>query len=51
MCTLITVACVSAANLLLDYGDFLVHIFSERQRAFYDIERLWSDADSETVTG
>ena len=37
--------------ILLDYGDFVVHIFSERQRAFYDIERLWGDADSETVTG
>ena len=37
--------------ILLDYGDFVVHIFSERQRAFYDIERLWGDANSETVTG
>ena len=27
--------------VLLDYGDFLVHIFSERLRHFYDIERLW----------
>lgn len=27
--------------LLLDYGSFIVHIFTERVRQFYDIERLW----------
>jgi ribosome-associated protein len=27
--------------LLLDYGSFIVHIFTERVRLFYDIERLW----------
>jgi ribosome-associated protein len=27
--------------LLLDYGGFIVHIFTERLRLFYDIERLW----------
>jgi ribosome-associated protein len=30
--------------LLLDYGRFIVHIFSERYRAYYDIERLWRAA-------
>jgi ribosome-associated protein len=30
--------------ILLDYGDFIVHIFAEEQRRFYDLERLWSDA-------
>jgi ribosome-associated protein len=27
--------------ILADYGDFLVHIFSEKARAYYDLERLW----------
>lgn len=30
--------------ILLDYGDFLVHIFSESARSFYDLERLWRHA-------
>lgn len=30
--------------LLLDYGSFVVHVFSEKARAFYDIERLWRTA-------
>jgi ribosome-associated protein len=27
--------------VLLDYGSFLVHIFTERARLYYDLERLW----------
>jgi ribosome-associated protein len=30
--------------LLLDYGSFIVHIFSERLREYYDLERLWRTA-------
>lgn len=30
--------------ILLDYLDFVVHIFSERARRFYDLERLWKNA-------
>ena len=30
--------------ILLDYLDFVVHIFLERARQFYDLERLWKKA-------
>jgi ribosome-associated protein len=33
---------------LLDYGDFLVHVFTEERRSFYGLERLWSDAPDAT---
>jgi ribosome-associated protein len=31
--------------VLLDYGDFLVHVFHEEERRYYDLERLWGDAE------
>lgn len=29
--------------VLMDYGDFVVHVFSTEAREMYDLERLWSD--------
>ncbi len=34
----------SAEWVLLDYGRFVIHVFNERARLFYDIERLWRQA-------
>jgi ribosome-associated protein len=34
----------SAEWVLLDYGDFVVHIFNGEAREFYDLARLWRDA-------
>jgi len=31
--------------LLLDYFDFVVHVFSSECRMFYDLERLWGNAE------
>ena len=30
--------------VLMDYADLLVHIFSTKARAYYDLERLWRNA-------
>ena len=30
--------------ILMDYVDFVVHIFTPTSRAYYDLERLWGDA-------
>ncbi len=36
---------IGAEWVLLDYSSFVVHIFSDRARQFYDLERLWRTAD------
>ena len=34
----------TAEWILVDYGDFIVHVFDEKARRFYDLERLWREA-------
>ena len=34
----------NAEWILLDYGDFIVHVFAEKARKFYDLERLWRES-------
>ncbi len=31
--------------VLMDYGDFIVHVFLSEARSFYELERLWADAE------
>ena len=33
----------NAEWVLVDYGDFVVHVFDEKARRFYDLERLWRE--------
>ena len=33
----------SANWILMDYKDIIVHVFSEEDRGFYDLERIWRD--------
>ena len=41
----------SAQWMLLDYGCVAVHVFNEETRAFYGLERLWSDGHALDLTG
>jgi len=34
----------TAEWILLDYGDFVVHVFEQKARSFYDLERLWRES-------
>ncbi len=33
-----------ASWVLMDYGDFVVHVFLDEMRSYYDLEHLWSSA-------
>ena len=35
--------------VLMDYFDFVVHIFTPKSRGYYDLERLWGDAEKLAV--
>ncbi len=37
--------------ILLDYGSFVVHVFTPRTRSFYDLERLWGGARRLEIRG
>ena len=37
--------------ILLDYSSFVVHVMTQRTRAFYDLERLWGGARRVEVAG
>ena len=36
---------------LLDFGSIVVHVFTEEARGFYDLERLWADAEAIDLSG
>lgn len=35
--------------ILMDYGPFVIHVFTPKSREFYDLERLWGGAKREEV--
>lgn len=34
---------ITSTWMLMDYGDVIVHVFSQEDRLFYDLERIWRD--------
>ena len=41
----------TAEWILVDYGDFVVHVFDEKARRFYDLERLWRESKRVELPG
>lgn len=39
----------TATWILMDYNDIIVHIFSEEDRLFYDLERIWKDGKEVSI--
>ncbi len=39
----------NAEWIILDYFNVVVHIFQKETRSFYDLEKLWADAEVETI--
>ena len=37
--------------ILMDYGDFVVHVFTQEKREYYALEKLWSDAPRLSLDG
>ncbi len=37
--------------ILMDYDDFVVHIFTDEYKDYYDLERLWRDSKSVRIKG
>ncbi len=35
--------------ILIDFGDFILHIFSEEARNYWDLEHLWNQAKKEVI--
>lgn len=35
---------IASGWILMDYGDIIIHIFTETERAYYKLEKLWSKA-------
>ena len=40
----------NAEWVLMDYGDLVVHVFSDQARAYYDLDRLWRDGKELPIT-
>lgn len=39
----------AAEWVLADYGNYLIHVFSEKARAYYDLDRLWRHAKNVAI--